>query len=145
MEYVKIPLNFSRFFEGAGHLFDRCSEKESIDQHLELLLTTMPGEHRFDENYGCRIWELDFERIESGGKWEAKFRGYILDAVTTYERRVKDVEVRMSVRDWIREDALTRNQSVRKRVDVSILGTLVSTGEKCGFGYSLYLGPLSNE
>lgn len=34
---------------------------------------------------------------------------------------------------------------IRKRVDITVLATLNSTGAPCGFGYKLYMGPLSNE
>lgn len=33
-----------------------CSEIESIDQFIELLISTAPGEHAFDKEFGCEIF-----------------------------------------------------------------------------------------
>ena len=76
-KYYKLPVRLEKLFEGDIRQLERCSELESIDQHIELLLTTCPGEHRFDPKYGCRIWELDFERIVSTEQWKELFTGYV--------------------------------------------------------------------
>lgn len=55
-KYYKLPVRLEKLFEGDIRQLERCSELESIDQHIELLLTTCPGEHRFDPKYGCRIY-----------------------------------------------------------------------------------------
>lgn len=47
-KYYKLPVRLEKLFEGDIRQLERCSELESIDQHIELLLTTCPGEHRFD-------------------------------------------------------------------------------------------------
>lgn len=62
-KYYKLPVRLEKLFEGDTRQLERCSELESIDQHIELLLTTYPGEHRFDPKYGCRIWELDLSAL----------------------------------------------------------------------------------
>ena len=81
-KYYKLPVRLEKLFEGDIRQLERCSELESIDQHIELLLTTCPGEHRFDPKYGCRIWELDFERIVSTEQWKELFTGYVMQAIS---------------------------------------------------------------
>lgn len=140
----KLPLRFSALFdENGGHL-ERCTELQSVDQHLEMLLTTCPGEHRFDENYGCRIWELDFELVASGNKWKEQFTSYVRETVLLYERRLTDIRIQVDLREVARQE-ISDNLMVRKRVDIRINATLISNGQQCMFGYKLYLGPLSNE
>lgn len=143
-DYYKLPLDFKRFFEEGGGYLAKCTELESIDQHIGLLLNTCPGEHRFDPNYGCRIWDLDFERISSLEQWKGLFIQYVKQAVTDYEKRISGVEVSADVREVVREEILD-NRMVRKRVDITVRAMLDSTGIPCAFGYKLYLGPLSNE
>ena len=142
MEYLKIPLDVSGLFEAGDGMIARCGEKESIDKYIELLLTTTPGEHSFDRNFGCRIWEMDFVNIESRERWEITFRKHIADAVARYEKRLAGIDVALTARDVVQQDVSAKVFSVRRRVDVTILGTMVSTGERCAFGYVLYLGPL---
>lgn len=142
--YYKLPLRLDRFFEENGGQLEQCSELESIDQHIELLLTTCPGEHRFDPKYGCRIWELDFERIVSIEQWKELFTGYVMQAITTYEKRISEITLSVNLQEVVREEVLD-NRMIRKRVDITVLATLNSTGAPCGFGYKLYMGPLSNE
>lgn len=143
-EYYKLPLDFDRFFSGDGQ-FEKCTEAESIDQHIELLLTTCPGKHRFNPGYGCRIWELDFQTIASFKKWEELFRQYVLEAVERYEPRITDIALDIRLRDLVREERQSHAITVRKRADIHITARMLSTGEPIRMGYTLYLGPLSNE
>ena len=75
--FYKLPIRFDSLFNEEGSQMRMCSELESIDQHIELLLTTCPGEHKFNKNYGCRIWDMDFELVFSRQKWDEDFKRYI--------------------------------------------------------------------
>lgn len=143
-EYYKLPLDFKHFFEEGGGQFKKCTEIESVDQHIGLLLNTCPGEHRFDPSYGCRIWDLDFERISSVEQWKGLFIQYVTQSITDYEKRISDVTIGVNIREVVREE-IQDNIMVRKRVDITVTAKLVSTGLPCSLGYRLYLGPLSNE
>jgi phage baseplate assembly protein W len=143
MDYYQLPLLFSRLFESKDLL--RCSESESIDRNLELLLTTCPGEHKYDPGFGCSIWDLDFESVVSIQKWENTFVQYITDAVKKYEPRIREVSPRVSFIDVRNRHELSGAVSIRKRADIRIDAIIVSSGKKCCFYYSLYLGPLSSE
>lgn len=141
--YYKLPLDFEKFFENGGQ-FEKCTELESIDQHIELLLTTCPGEHRFDADYGCRIWELDFERIISQEQWKNLFTEYVTQSINNYEKRISDIVVSIDIKDAVREE-IRDNTMIRKRVDIAVSATINSSDQRCSFGYKLFLGPLSNE
>lgn len=105
-KYYKLPVRLEKLFEGDIRQLERCSELESIDQHIELLLTTCPGEHRFDPKYGCRIWELDFERIVSTEQWKELFTGYVMQAISTYEKRISDITLSVNLQEVVREEVL---------------------------------------
>jgi len=83
-----------------GNIFNRdprrsrlasCTEIESIDQFIEMLIDTAPGEHAFDKEFGCEIFYLDFESIISHTRWEGQFSDYITQAITRYEKRLTNV------------------------------------------------------
>lgn len=122
-----------------------CNEKESIEKNLELIITSCPGENKYDPEFGCRIWELDFERVVSRSRWEGEFVKYIADAIQKYEPRVADVSSRVSFVDIRKNYEFTGVPAIRKRADIEIDATIISTGKKYCFFYSLYLGPLSSE
>lgn len=139
----KLPLDIDRLFSDSGGQLEKCSEMESIDQFLALLITTHPGEHSFNHDFGMKLWELDFENIVSLTVWEEQFTNYIRQAVEKYENRLRDVVVKIDVRDVAREDALWNAVTVRKQVDIIVTGNVVSTGKKSGFRHVVYMGPLS--
>lgn len=141
----KLPLLFSRLFESDIRDLSRCTEEESIDQNLELIIMTCPGEHKYDPDFGCKIWDLDFERVVSMQKWEGQFMQYIVDAIKKYERRVQEVDTRVKFYDIRNEHDLSGAISIRKRVDIQIDVILLSSNKSCCFYYSFYLGPLSSE
>ena len=118
---------------------------ESIDKHRELLLTTVQGENRFDADYGCRIWELDFESIASSKLWEEQFREFVQDSVSRYEKRIADIELSIELKDVVKEDRTSGSVTVRKRAEIYIRARMLSNDEKIRLGYMLYLGPLSSE
>jgi len=144
-QYYKLPLKLDSILNEDGEEMATCSELESIDQHIELIITTCPGEHKFNKNFGCRIWDMDFERVVSRKKWEEDFTTYILEAVESFEQRLKDINVFIDIREVTREDLVTKTTAIKKKVVVYIQGVLVSTNQPCSFRYKLYLGPLSTE
>ena len=144
-QFYKLPVRFDSVFHESGNQMDTCSEVESIDQNIELLIKTCPGEHKFNKSYGCRIWDMDFERIVSRKKWEEDFTTYIQESVTTFEQRLKDVSVGIEIMEVAHEDYVMKTTAIKKKVEVTIRGILVSGNEPCIFKYKLFLGPLSTE
>jgi len=143
MACYKIPLLFSRLFESSDLL--QCNEEESIDRNLELIITTCPGEHKFDPDYGCDIWDLDFENVISVQRWESEFIHFINEAIIKYEPRIREIETKVHFLDVKNQHEFSGAISIRKRVDIRIYSEIVSSGKKCCFFYSLYLGPLTSD
>ena len=144
-KYYKLPMDFVRIFEPDIRNLSMCSEKESIEKNIELIITTSPGESKYDPNFGCKIWDLDFERVVSKSRWEEKFVKHITDSLNAYEQRVSDVSARVSFIDVRNVYEFSKMASIRKRADIYIDATVISTGTRCCFFYSLYLGPLSSD
>ncbi|UVV77573.1 GPW/gp25 family protein [Bacteroides fragilis] len=143
-KYYKLPVRLEKLFEGDIRQLERCSELESIDQHIELLLTTCPVSTVSTPNTVVGFGSWTFERIVSTEQWKELFTGYVMQAISTYEKRISDITLSVNLQEVVREEVLD-NRMIRKRVDITVLATLNSTGAPCGFGYKLYMGPLSNE
>ncbi|MDR0794736.1 MAG: GPW/gp25 family protein [Tannerella sp.] len=142
MEFYKTPLLFTRLFE-SGDL-SRCDEPQSIDKNLELIITTCPGEHKYDPGFGCDIWFLDFENVISVKRWENEFMSFISKAVRKYEPRICERKTTVHFFDVKNQHELSGAISIRKRVDIKIDATIISSGKQCRFSYSLYLGPITS-
>lgn len=145
MDNYKLPLDFVRVFESKIRNLSTCTETESIDQHLELLLTTCPGEHKYDPNYGCKIWDLDFERVISMSQWEDLFTKHINESISKYEPRISVLDIKVQFSDTKKVYGFPEATSIKKRVDIKIDATIKNVEKKCCFVYSLYLGPLSSD
>lgn len=145
MEYYKLPLLFTRLFESEIKDLSKCSEEESIDRNLELIMTTCPGEHKYNPDFGCKIWDLDFESVVSVQKWENTFLQYITEAIKSFEPRICNAVSKIKFFDVRNQHEFSGAVSIRKRVEITIDATVASSGKKCCFYYSLYLGPLSSE
>ena len=137
-KFCKLPLDFGALLseDVENSRLVSCSEIESIDQFIELLISTAPGEHAFDKEFGCEI-------IVSHTRWEGQFSEYITKAITQHEKRLTGVNVRVIIDDTTRQDNVFDAPAVKKRVQVYVYGTLVHTGEKRCFYYVIYLGPIS--
>lgn len=144
-KFCKLPLDFGALLseDVENSRLASCTEIESIDQFIEMLIDTAPGEHAFDKEFGCEIFYLDFESIISHTRWEGQFSDYITQAITRYEKRLTNVNVRVIIDDTTRQDNVFEASTIKKRVQVYVYGNLVHTGEKRYFYYVIYLGPIS--
>src|SRR5690606_3157088 len=111
--------------------------------HIQILITTKRGEHRFDPDYGNAVWELEFENALSDLQWEERFRRSLLEAILRYEPRITDAAVSIHVALVEREWPIQEYTEIKKRVVVIVNARLRLTGEKFGFRTELYLSPLS--
>ena len=143
MTCYKMPLLFARLFESGDLL--QCNVEDSIDRNLELIITTCPGEHKFDPDYGCDIWDLDFENVVSIQRWESEFIAFVSRSIQQYEPRIIETETKVNFFDVKNQHEFSGAISIRKRVDINIFAEIISTGKKCCFCYSLYLGPLTSD
>ncbi|MEX6688138.1 GPW/gp25 family protein [Danxiaibacter flavus] len=141
--YYKIPLQLGAVVEGSE--LPVCSLRHSIEKNLELIITTRFGEHRSDPDFGCEIWEMDFELIVSTSRWEEKLRQSLLKSITTHELRLADVSATVVITDIEKFNIFKNFTEQKKRVDIHITGTIRKTGEPFAFHTNMFLSPLSVE
>lgn len=90
MSYLKIPIDLK---SAVNEKLERCSYEESIAQQIMLLIVSRYGEVVGKENYGSVIWELEFSQLVKISDWENRVQESLLQAITTYEERLKDISV----------------------------------------------------
>jgi phage baseplate assembly protein W len=128
----KKPFRLSNIFNGQD--IDKQDVGASISQYIELIIFTRYGEHRFKPDFGCEIWDLDFELIISESMWEEKLRQSLLRSITQYEKRIYDVNKFYPLRNV---------SEIKKKVEIVVSGKMQQTGENYVFTTSLFLSPLS--
>ena len=120
----------------------RVSIQQSVIQHLHLLLTTAFGEFSGDEDFGCGIWDHDFDNVTSAHKLKEIIRQSLLKSIQEKEKRLTGVRVDLLI---IQEDVPETSgmHSVKKKINITITGVLQLTNERLNFRDSFYVGPLS--
>jgi phage baseplate assembly protein W len=137
----KKPFRLGRIFQ--GHDMDNQDLGASISQYIELIIYTRYGEHRYTPDFGCEIWDLDFELIVSESMWEEKLRQSLLNSITKYEQRIYNVQIEVKINEVNKFYPLRNVSEIKKRVEIVIKGTVQQTGEHYYFSTALYLSPLS--
>jgi phage baseplate assembly protein W len=66
---------------------------EDVNQSLRILFSTEPGERIMRENYGCALYDVMFENIDS--ELTAEIETRIIDGVLRYEPRANLTRVRV--------------------------------------------------
>jgi hypothetical protein len=141
--YYRIPLELSNVFKGLE--LPTCDMRQSIDNNLNLLILTRYKEHRGNTDFGCEIWDRDFELIVNKGLWEEKLRQSLLKSVILYETRLLNVEIVVTISKVEKNQPFKEIAEVKNKVEIRLSGTIGKTGEKHNFRKNLYLSPLSIE
>ncbi|MET0573315.1 MAG: GPW/gp25 family protein [Pedobacter agri] len=135
------PLKIGSIMKGMDT--DDSEVGRSISDHIQLIIFTRYGENRYNPEFGCEIWDLDFELIVSELLWEEKFRKSLLRSISEYESRLDHINVEVKISEVENIFPLRRITEIKKKVDITIRALLKTTGEKYYFNTSLYLSPLT--
>ena len=139
--YYALPLRLDEVVQHKAH--PTCSLPQSIAQNLYLMLTTHFAESRFDDTFGCSLWDEDFTN-QANSRWKEDIRQSIETSVFAHEKRLTQVRVRVDLTD--QEMQLSRtSRRVKRRLSIWIDGLLARTNESFSFQRSLFLAPLSTD
>lgn len=138
--YYSLPLRIDTLVD--GQTLSRCSLRDSIYQHLYLLLITHFDETRFNRVYGCAIWENDFTLMG-----QIKWKDFVRES---FERTIQDFEPRLSNSlvqiNMIEFELMTAsNRYIRKRLEIQVKAIIRQTNEPFTFFEHLFIAPMSTE
>lgn len=138
-QYYKLPMDFSRILQKQDlpdvHL------EESVGQHIQLLITTVLGENKDDPQYGCQLWDSDFDIRASNNEVKEQVELSIRASINRYEKRLTQTRV---VAQISQEEVMgMTSKKVKKKIRVTVTGVLARN--KTDFHYSsfFYVSPLS--
>ncbi len=140
--FLELPIDFGTLMQANKDL-PTCELKMSIAQNINLIITSKYNEHRFDDTYGCVIWNMDFELVLNENAWREKVNQSVLQSLKKHEQRL---EIYNTSVDMAEEEFVNRNtgiKGIRKRIKISVVGQVKETGEQYNFSTSLFLSPIS--
>lgn len=123
--------SFPPTFSQGGADVETVTDAEDIQQSLQLLLATRPGERVLREDYGCDLHQFQFEEIDQS--LTNGLSSLITDAILFHEPRIvlEDVEV-------------GENEREPGRLDIRLTYTIASTNSRYNLVYPFYLNEATN-
>lgn len=138
-----IPLDMERFFR--TWKFGADNTKECIKEHIHLLLITTHSEFAFDADFGCDLWEHEFEGEHVSAVWVDRIAESIKNTLTTYESRLVNIDVKAELTQaefaQKRGDGIARR--LKKRMRVLVSAQLARTNEPFEHEDNVLISPFS--
>ena len=140
--YLTLPINAALLISKQEH--PTCDLKQSIAQKLHLITTTYYDECKFDDSFGCPIWENDFETIPSVNIWKDKTAKLVEEVIQKHEPRLSNVKVNLGMmqEEFIEQESKLAKQ-IKKRIELKIIATIEETSEPFEFNTFFYFSPIS--
>jgi phage baseplate assembly protein W len=139
-EYYSLPLQLHKVI--TGEVAKKCSLKDSIAQHLHLIITTSFGELQQDDQFGCSIWDTDFDNLTATNKLRENIKLSIQKSVLAYETRLENVRVELFIKEQELHTKINGRQ-VKKQMEINILANNKITSELFTYNDTFFTGPLS--
>ena len=139
--YYTQPISFITLKTGGEH--PKCNLQQSIALRIHLILITSFNEFRYDDKFGCLIWDCDFENIPNVTAWKDRMSKAIKVVVEKFELRLRNhqVNVEITEEEFI-QNGTTLLKKVKRRVDVIVRGNLKTTNEQFFFKEIMYISPV---
>lgn len=120
-----------------------CDLKQSIAQRIHTILITNLNEFRYDRNFGCIIWEHDFENIYNINQWKDKMAKAVKEELEKYEKRLQNIKTTLELtEEEFRGKDKDVYRKIKRRVDINIRANLKRTNEPFYFQELLYVSPV---
>ena len=141
--YYPFPLDADALFR-----YKRVTQvglKESINQHIELMLQTHYGEHKGDEDFGCLLWEMEFEAPLLIAGHHDGIASAVKQTISRREKRIGEITVKAVVAEDIVVNRFFERPSARRKVSLHIQAVLEESGDPYDFSTEIYINPLTSK
>lgn len=137
--FYKLPIDFNSVIQKKE--LEKTSIEHSIAQQVILLATTTFGECKFDETFGSKIWEIDFDLLMNENTLKEIISKTMKQSLLFHEKRIKvnELKVELSETMYLVDDV----SRAKKKVDIIIEATIKSTNRNFDFRGYFFVGPLS--
>ncbi len=109
-----------------------------------MLITTRYGEMPSDADYGCAIWDLQFEIVVDPMRWKHTVEQSIHAGIIRYERRLEQVVVQVNLQDVELTYPYKQYPEIKKQATVFVSARLKHSQENYSFSTKVFVSPLAN-
>ena len=139
-DFYSIPFSFRALLHQQNDRL-HVTVEESIRQGIGLIITTRMGELRFDEEYGCRIWDKDFVVISNQKGLEIDaIKQSLEEAIRKHEKRIESIE-NFNAKVVTEDTGGVRR--IHQRLEIQLSGHLRGTNKQFEYSEVLYFSPVS--
>jgi phage baseplate assembly protein W len=126
--HYALPVNFEKLMrKGAAAT---CDLQESVRQHVFLLLVTRFGENSYDPQYGCELWEYDFEHPAILDGRKNLLIQSIKNVLERQELRLGKINIKITIDTQEFVSRFNPKQPrVKKQVAITVTGVLKETNQ----------------
>ncbi|HEX3769069.1 MAG TPA: GPW/gp25 family protein [Puia sp.] len=139
--FYKLPLSLDQIVQKKKQA--TCPLIHSIAQNLHLLISTYRGEAAYSDEFGCSLWDEEFN-IQLNFNWKETLIDSLKQAVSRFEKRLQlqDVKVMMQEQNELLKEG---NLRVRKCLHIEIRGVIKKTNEPFHFRDIIFISPLAQK
>ncbi|TDN38649.1 hypothetical protein E4631_22275 [Hymenobacter sp. UV11] len=142
--FYRYPLKVSLLMQPLGAAAHPTGDLgTSVKQLLHLLLHTRLGQLRSAPDFGCAVWELEFDHAVNRLQWESTLTDSLVAAVQRYEPRLHAPSVEVELTAPAAQGGSPAPVMARWRARIRIRGILGSTQEAFAYATELHIGPLA--
>ena len=138
-----IPLDFEAFFR--LRRFGTKPLHRSIAEHIHLLLITGREEFEFDREFGCEVWDNDFETQSAMTVWVDRVANGIRGRLEVYEKRLREVEVTAehTQAEFSNKEGNNVSARLKRKLTIRLTARIASTNEAFRFEDTIFMSPFS--
>ena len=137
--YYKLPIDFEGLMKKQD--LAKIALEDSISQSIFTLMTTVFGECKFDETYGCELWDTDFDLLKSDDELKVFVAKSLKNSIIQHEKRIflQDIEIKISEQNL----GEINKKRIKKKVLVSVRAIVLETNRPYVYKNSFFVSPLS--
>lgn len=141
--HYTLPVSFGKLMRKEEAATSELAE--SVRQHVFLIMVTRFGESSYDPQYGCELWEYDFEHPSGLDARKNQLVRSIKSVLEQQEPRLDKVSCKITIDT---QEFVSRfnpkHPRIKKRITITISGQLKETNQAFQPApFVIYFSPLS--
>ena len=138
-DFYSIPMSFEQLLKQEQKKL-RSPLRDSLKQHISLIITTRLGNCRFEPDFGCRIWDVDFVVPSNLNSLKEEIKVSLEDAIKKHEQRIDKILAFKITVDQVGPTLMGR---IQQKLEIDLEFTIKGTNEKVHMKKILYFSPVS--
>ncbi len=141
-QYYSIPFDANALIEKKKHPL--CDIRESVQMNINMIIKTHFCEYRYNQMYGCFIWNQDYSTVANISEWLDELQNSILSSVELNEPRISNLEIKIDLEEAeFFERFKGQPLRLKHKLTIEIKGVLTYLNELFEHYEFLFFSPLS--